>query len=122
MSITVKRVLVTIKRDLDVITTECSEHELPILKRIHFAENVEVIEKLGELELDIPVQGEYGRMERRYGINPTGMTAFRSVYKDVDELADKLGVRNSGEAEVKPQSFMHKVHKPKAALAKPKAA
>lgn len=122
MSITIKRLLITIKRDLDVITTECSEHELPIFKRLHLIENVEVIEKLDDVVLDIPVQGEYGRMERRFGTNDIGMKAFRSVYKDVDELADKLGVRNDGRKEEQPPQFQHKVHKPKAKLEKPKAA
>ncbi len=122
MSITVKRLLITIKRDLDTITTECSEHELPIFKRLHLTENVNVIEKLDDVELDIPVQGEYGRMERRFGINDIGMKAFRSVYKDVDELAAKLGVLHDGLAEEQPPQFQHKVHKPKAELKKPKAA
>ena len=119
---TAKRLLVNIKRDLDVIATECYEHELPILKRVHLTENVTVAEKLGEVEVDLPVQAEYGRLERRFGARQEGMAAFRSVYKDVEELADRLGVDSDGGAEVQAPQFQNKVHKPKATLAKPKAA
>lgn len=119
-AIVAKRLSITIKRDLDTISTECFEHELPVFKKIHLAENIVILEKLGEVELEIPVQDEYIRMERRFCINAAGTAAFRRTYPEPEDLAEKLNAEITGAA-TETQQFMHKVHKPKASL-KPKAA
>lgn len=112
-----KTVQVSIKRDDMTIVDEVFEHEVPILKAIHFPENVQVIDKdLGELELPDDAEFEYRRLQGKY--DNKNIVVVARIYRDAKELAKDTGLTLQDHATEQASEATIKANRPEKKSAK----
>lgn len=110
-NVDLKTVQVSIKRDQETIIDEVFEHEVPILKAIHFPENVQVInDDLGELELPDDAEFELRRLQNKY--DRKNVVVVSRIYRDADELAKKSGLTLQKESQAAPSDASIKERRP----------
>lgn len=82
-------VLVTVKKKTSTVPVECPEHEVPILRFIHGADAIEIVERdYGTIEAPGSAEAEFDRLTRKY--DGKHDQVVKAVYTSLDQLASKL--------------------------------
>ena len=105
--------LVRIKRGLEHIPAELFKHEVPIMRRIHLEENVEIVDS-GYSVVDVPdsAGAEMARLRNKYKQH---LDHVDRLFPTVDELARSTGLRNDENEYGKAPESYQEVHRRKPA-------